>query len=47
LRQDYGLTPFLTPFLFLFELKVAELQGALRAAGVDLAAKDRKQTWLK
>ena len=29
------------------DLKVAELQGALRAAGVDLAAKDREQTWLK
>jgi succinate dehydrogenase/fumarate reductase flavoprotein subunit len=29
------------------ELKVAELQAALRADGVDLAAKDREQTWLK
>jgi hypothetical protein len=29
------------------ELKVAELQAALRAEGVDLAAKDREQTWLR
>jgi hypothetical protein len=29
------------------ELKVAELQAALRAEGVDLAATDRDQTWLK
>jgi ribulose 1,5-bisphosphate synthetase/thiazole synthase len=29
------------------ELKVAELQAALRADDVDLAAKDREQTWLK
>jgi glycine/D-amino acid oxidase-like deaminating enzyme len=29
------------------ELKVAELQAALRADGVDLAAMDREQTWLK
>ena len=29
------------------EVKVAELQEALRADGVELAAKDRDQTWLK
>ncbi len=29
------------------ELKVAELQAALRGDGVDLAAKDREQSWLK
>ncbi|MEK7674533.1 MAG: FAD-dependent oxidoreductase [Verrucomicrobiota bacterium] len=29
------------------ELKAMELQKALRADGVDLAAKDREQTWLK
>jgi ribulose 1,5-bisphosphate synthetase/thiazole synthase len=29
------------------EVKVAELQAALRADGVDLVAKDRDQTWLK
>jgi ribulose 1,5-bisphosphate synthetase/thiazole synthase len=29
------------------ELKVADLQAALRADGVDLAAQDRQQTWLK
>jgi hypothetical protein len=29
------------------ELKVAELQAALHAEGVDLAATDREQTWLR
>lgn len=29
------------------ELKVGELQAALRGDGVDLAAKDREQSWLK
>jgi FAD dependent oxidoreductase len=29
------------------ELKVAELQAALRSDGIELAAQDRRQTWLK
>lgn len=29
------------------EMKVTEIQEALRADGVDLSAKDREQSWLK